>query len=287
MNWQSYEELVKDIYQQLGKSAGVKIECWGPSCKVEGKSGVRHQIDVLASHCDGIHTYRTAIECKYWDTNIDKEPVTKLSTILEDTGIEKGVLVSKRGFTTDAQRLAKYKNVSLVRLREPVDADWDGFIKNFTVELNLIVDEVFDYRMTCANVEEKHRASFSKTIHHYKVEIGNQKVVSVCEIAEKIRRWHGVDETTQEKEGLRWSVTRVTGNSSREYVVTFPEDAKVTDEVSGATGNIRKLEFKVRERVITDDIHIDHGDYVSWIMEAIFEGRRFAISVDGDMTRWQ
>ena len=286
MNWQSYEELVKDIYQQLGKSAGVKIECWGSACKVEGKSGARHQIDVLASHCDGIHTYRTAIECKYWDTKIDKEAVAKLSVILDDTGIEKGVLVSLRGFTKDAAHVARYKNVSLVQLREPVEADWDGFIKNLTVELNLIVDEVYDYKLTCANVEEQHRASFSKAVQHLKVDVGTQNVLSVCEIAEKIRRRHDVDETKQSEDGLRWSVTRVAGNSSREYVVTFQEDSKVTDVVRGASGNIRKLEFKVRERVITDEIHIDHGDYVSWIMEAIFEGKRFAISVDGAVTRW-
>ena len=287
MNWQSYEELVKDIYEQLGNSAGVRIECWGSSCKAEGKSGARHQIDVLASHGDGIHTYRTAIECKYWDTKIDKEPVAKLSVILDDIGIEKGVLVSVRGFTTDAEHLARSKNISLVQLRKPVEADWDGFIKNLTVELNLIVDEVYDYKLTCANVEEQHRADFSKAVQHLEVEVDTRNVLSVCEIADKILRRHDAGETKQGEDGLRWSVTRVPGNSSKACVVTFLEDSKVTDVVSGASGNIRKLEFKVRETVITDEIHIDHGDYVSWIMEVIFEGKRFAISVDGDVTRWQ
>ena len=56
MNWKSYEEIVKCIYEQLGQSANIKILCWGKTCKVKGKSGVNHQIDVLTSHSDGIHS---------------------------------------------------------------------------------------------------------------------------------------------------------------------------------------------------------------------------------------
>ena len=36
IHWEDYEELVKDIYQALGRANGVTIECWGRSCKVEG-----------------------------------------------------------------------------------------------------------------------------------------------------------------------------------------------------------------------------------------------------------
>lgn len=65
MNWKTYEETVKNIYQVLGASNGVKIECYGNSCKCTGKSGIKHQIDVLTSHTEGIHEYKTYIECKY------------------------------------------------------------------------------------------------------------------------------------------------------------------------------------------------------------------------------
>lgn len=56
MDWATYEETVKNIYESLGKSAGVKIECYGNSCKFTGKSGVPHQVDVMTSHNAGIHT---------------------------------------------------------------------------------------------------------------------------------------------------------------------------------------------------------------------------------------
>lgn len=89
MNWQSYEELIKDVYQELGKVNGVRIECWGPSCKVRGKSGVDNQIDVLTSHSDGLHEYKTAIECKYWNKKISTANIRNVSKTIEDTNVDR------------------------------------------------------------------------------------------------------------------------------------------------------------------------------------------------------
>ncbi len=61
MDWKAYENITKYIYAALGKQAGVKIIGYGSDCKVKGKSGVFHQIDLLTGHTDGIHEYRTDI----------------------------------------------------------------------------------------------------------------------------------------------------------------------------------------------------------------------------------
>ena len=144
VNWQSYEELTKDIYQRLGQASGVTVECWGPACRVHGSSGTPYQIDVLASHTDGLHRYRTAIDCKYWDRRVGRPSVAMLSSMLHDTGIEKGVLVSLNGFTKPAERFAAGKRISLVRLRPVADADWNGFIRRLSVDLCLLQDVVVD-----------------------------------------------------------------------------------------------------------------------------------------------
>jgi hypothetical protein len=118
MDWKTYEEITKNIYETLGEKNGVTIEGYGKDCKVKGKSGVEHQIDVLTSHSDGIHKYKTAIECKYWQATINKDIIMKVAEIVEDAAINKGVIVSKLGFTPDAISFAKYKNIGLVELRE-------------------------------------------------------------------------------------------------------------------------------------------------------------------------
>ncbi len=126
LDWEMYEKVTKYIYQTLGEKAGVKIIGHGKDCKVEGKSGVKHQIDVLASHSDGIHNYTTAIECKYWKDNVSKDTIMKVAAIIEDAKIDKGVIVSKQGYTPDAIEFAKYKNIGLVELREMQEQDWEG-----------------------------------------------------------------------------------------------------------------------------------------------------------------
>jgi len=126
LDWKTYESITKYIYETLGKETGVKIEGYGNNCLVKGKSGVNHQIDVLANHSDGIHNYKTAIECKYWKDKINKDIVMKVSEIIEDAGINKGVIVSKNGFTADGVSFAKHRSIGLVELREMEEKDWEG-----------------------------------------------------------------------------------------------------------------------------------------------------------------
>ena len=47
LDWKTYESITKYIYETLGEKSGVKIKGYGNRCKVPGKSGVIHQIDVL------------------------------------------------------------------------------------------------------------------------------------------------------------------------------------------------------------------------------------------------
>ena len=142
MEWKDYEEVTKHIYETLGKNNGVEIECFGNKCSVKGKSEVNHQIDVLTKHSDGIHTYKTAIECKYWDKNINKDIIMKVAEIVEDTGLNKGIIVSKLGFTPDAIKFAKYRNIGLVELRELTEKDWEGRLKTIVVNINMLLPEL-------------------------------------------------------------------------------------------------------------------------------------------------
>lgn len=118
LDWKRYEFITKYIYETLGRQYNINIEGYGQDCKVKGYSGVRHQIDVLTSETDHTGTYRTAIECKYWDKKVNKDIVMKLLGIMNDTDINRGIIVSKSGYTPDAQLFAKHNNILIVKLRE-------------------------------------------------------------------------------------------------------------------------------------------------------------------------
>ncbi len=136
VDWKEYEKITKTIYETLGQRTGVKVECYGNSCKIMGQSGVEHQVDVLTSHSDGLHEYKTIIECKYWNENINKDIIMKVKVIVDETDANKGIIVSKLGFTPDAVKVAKFHKIGLIELREPNDKDW----KDISIPINIKKD---------------------------------------------------------------------------------------------------------------------------------------------------
>ena len=167
VRWQDYEELVKDIYLALGQANGVTIECWGSSCRIQGPPGVSNQIDVLTSHSDGLHQYRTAISCKYWNKRVDIPRVREFAQIVQDARLSKGVMVSKMGFTGPAKTYAESKNIGLVELRKPVDKDWDGYIREVHITLMLDQTQIYDvhFRVTVPKPSPDEQALQGGPIH--------------------------------------------------------------------------------------------------------------------------
>lgn len=137
MNWKSFEEVVKYIYENIGLKSGLTIEGYGSKCIVKGKSGVSHQIDVLFSHYDGVHKYLTAIECKYWNSKVNKDIIMKMQSTVEDCNFDKGIIVSRYGFTASTIQYAKHYNIGLVELREPNELDPELLKNRMVINLKL------------------------------------------------------------------------------------------------------------------------------------------------------
>lgn len=142
LDWKKYENITKYIYETLRRDYQINIEGYGSDCKVRGHSGVNHQIDVLTSETDDSETYRTAIECKYWNKKVNKDIVMKLLSVINDTDIKKGIIVSKSGFTRDAMQFAKHSNILIVHLKE---AEKNDTTKNKDIQ---ICDVEFNIKMT-------------------------------------------------------------------------------------------------------------------------------------------
>jgi hypothetical protein len=78
-----------------------------------GRSGGRHEVDVLAETGDGLTTYRVAVECKAQHQPIDKEVVAKLAFVVTDLSLHKGIVVSLRGSRVGAERSAAELGIEL------------------------------------------------------------------------------------------------------------------------------------------------------------------------------
>ncbi len=73
---------------------------------LDGRSGGRHEIDVLAEKTDPLTTFRLAVECKAWTSPIEKDAVSKLSYVLTDLGLNKGIIVALHGWRAGAEQAA-------------------------------------------------------------------------------------------------------------------------------------------------------------------------------------
>ncbi|MBB1643887.1 restriction endonuclease [Sphingobacterium sp. UME9] len=125
INWKDYEAITKYVYESLGAQYGIKVLGYGNACKLKGKSGVMHQIDVLTEQLNGTKSICTAIECKYCKEKANKDIVMKLSETMFDLGIEKGIIVCKSGFTKNTVMYAEHKGIKLVKLWEVGESDVD------------------------------------------------------------------------------------------------------------------------------------------------------------------
>lgn len=173
LDWQEYEALTKYIYGALGAQYGIKVKGYGHTCKIRGKSGLEHQVDVLTEQLNGERQLLTAIECKYWNKKVNKDVVMKLSKIMEDSDIASGIIVCKAGFTKDTLTFAEHEGIKLVELREAGENEVN-FKKTFeigtlNINTNLIVTRAnptsIDFGSTTISGEEQIMAMYYAWLH--------------------------------------------------------------------------------------------------------------------------
>jgi hypothetical protein len=262
LDWKKYESITKYIYETLGKESGVKIEGYGNNCKVKGKSGVNHQIDVLTNHSDGIHNYKTAIECKYWKDKINKDIVMKVSEIIEDAGINKGVIVSKSGFTPDGISFAKHRNIGLVELREIEEKDWEGRGRIFDIKTWINRPEILGTVIDAIDKTELDREVIE--IDKVKIELldGN-KVPFIDYMTTFKKELHNVE---------FWQVFTKGYRLDGAYLINEKTNSKIKIKGIIFTGVLTKLNSNLKFHPV---------DQIWLIMKSLFEERTFTISEKG------
>lgn len=263
MNWKDYEETTKFIYETLGKNTGVIIECFGNSCKVVGKSTVEHQIDVLTKHSDGIHEYKTAIECKYWNENINKDIIMKVAEIVEDASLNKGIIVSKKGFTKDAIDYAKYKNIGLVELREMTEKDWKGRIKDIIINMNMLLPEITKMDLVLNENTEPNFHQGMTRVEFLEIQSSDNNL----NIESIIKSF--TQELLEQEENLEHI-----------KIIKFDSETKILYKPTNQVLPIRGMKFTGILRIAKEKIEIKGENHIWLIMKSIFENKTYTITKD-------
>lgn len=150
-----YERLAAMVWKILHEQNAVVHDV-----KVVGGSDVAHQIDVRMER--GGEAIQTLLECKDFDVRgapVGLSVMRDFRSVLEDTGMSEGIVVTCNSFTRDARKYAKAKGIKLVVLRIFEDVDMTGRIGKFIVNFhvagvidmaidNLVLDEAGNKQLT-------------------------------------------------------------------------------------------------------------------------------------------
>lgn len=97
----------------------------------------KRQFDVLIKHETAGFEYYTAIECKDHKAKISIKEIDNFESKLRDVNIQKGILISRNGFSSKAISKAKRTNISLCTAHEALSKNW-----KIDIEINVFINVV-------------------------------------------------------------------------------------------------------------------------------------------------
>lgn len=146
-DWKVYQQRVAQLFTDLGLSAAVEKEIQGSRSK--------HKVDIFVT--GRVHSFdlRWIIECKDWSSNIPKEKVLALLAIVQDTGADKGILVSETGFQSGAIRASRNTNILLTSLADLKEEMRESFVETIISSLHWRLTKVSDALSAFHRIEGK------------------------------------------------------------------------------------------------------------------------------------
>ena len=135
-----YEQLTQSIYQTILQKEGVNNIDVEHNISLKGKSGVKHQIDVLWKFKQAGVEHKVLIECKNYASSLTLEKVRNFFAVLHDIGNSNGLMVTKTGYQSGAKDFAEHYGIGLKILRKPIESDWENKIKD--IHLNIVAKSV-------------------------------------------------------------------------------------------------------------------------------------------------
>jgi DNA-binding beta-propeller fold protein YncE len=128
-DWKEYQEETAAFFRRQGCNAEVEL-------KVKGVRA-EHAIDVYVSFPRHGIRCTWIIECKLWRSRVPKEKVLALKSIVDDTGADRGIIISEEGFQSGAYDAARNTNITLVTSLE----EFEKTALTFSSETPLVFEE--------------------------------------------------------------------------------------------------------------------------------------------------
>lgn len=104
--WFKFQEEICEHFRNLGAKAETNVTIHGPTAS--------YDIDVLVTSKYLGTEFTWIIEAKHWNSRVPIEKVNALTTVVKNTGADRGFIISKIGFQKGAIDASKFNNVTLM-----------------------------------------------------------------------------------------------------------------------------------------------------------------------------
>lgn len=139
-----YEVLTGMIFEQALRQDGVQNLEVTHRKIVQGITA-KHEIDVFWRFTAAAIEHTVLVQCKDWGDKVDHGEMLKFVGVLGDIpGQPRGLFVTRSGYQAGARNIALAHGIALYTLREPLEQDWEGMIRNIKLIATLLVPQFSD-----------------------------------------------------------------------------------------------------------------------------------------------
>ncbi|MGL6633606.1 restriction endonuclease [Aeromonas veronii] len=126
MDWYEFQEVICEHFRALGADAQTNVTV----------RGVRtdHDVDILVKTKFLGQDITWIVEAKCWNSRVNKSHVLALRTIVDDIGVDRGFIVSKKGFQSGAIEAAINSNVKLKTFEE-LKSETKGMVETEIIKM--------------------------------------------------------------------------------------------------------------------------------------------------------
>jgi hypothetical protein len=110
--WLEFERIATEIQRQLAPNATISHDE-----RIIGKSGLERKVDITVRQPVGPYPVLIAFDCKWHSRRVAVADVGAFAEQAEDIGASIGVIISNRGFTDGAFRVAASRKIILQTLQ--------------------------------------------------------------------------------------------------------------------------------------------------------------------------
>lgn len=119
--WKEFERVAFEIQKDLAPGADVKLDQRLPG----HESKTNRQIDILVRQNVGQFEIVVVIDCKHYGESIDVNDVGQFASLVQDVRAHKGAMITKKGFSDAALRLAESRGVeTYIIVDTQTENDW-------------------------------------------------------------------------------------------------------------------------------------------------------------------